>query len=229
MLDNERSSGLIKGVSLGAVRPGGNVVKKLTLLGMGAGGERIIDISVQSRPLTAVAIIPPDESNIENATADVTETLRTLVVPVAAPITVAYDVSYRNMPNKLLGIADLRAYETNDSDCWEAVVLARFEFLGPRSLKMENVTLIRQVTFIVVFLLVSNVDGRINLWLQDNDECKIADSSLTSQTSDVIADGKYGSLINEFFVHESASQYTCKVTNFPTFAGSSCTQTRNVT
>jgi hypothetical protein len=156
---------------------------------MGTGAERIIDISIQSRPLT-VKIMPPDESPVENATADTTETLRTLVVPVVAPITVTYDVSYRSMPKKPLGVADLRAYDTNDSDCWEAVVLARFECLGPWSLKMESVVLAQQVIFIAVLLRVSNVDGRINLWAQDNEECRISESSLTLQTSDLIEDGK---------------------------------------
>ena len=48
-LEGQRSSALIKGVAFGVLQPGDSVRKTLRLTSTGAGGERVLDISVQSR------------------------------------------------------------------------------------------------------------------------------------------------------------------------------------
>ena len=145
MLDGESSSGLIKGVSLGLLAPGGTSLKTLWLLNTGAGGDRVVDISIQSRStMTSLESLASEAAEV----ADTTETLRTIVVPTAAPIKVSYDVVYRRNLGEQLGLADLRRFDSefwNMGDGGEALVTAKMECCGPWSLKVDNMKLICKV------------------------------------------------------------------------------------
>ena len=48
VLENERSTSLLKGISFGALQPGANKVKTLYLSSTGLAGDRVLDISVHS-------------------------------------------------------------------------------------------------------------------------------------------------------------------------------------
>lgn len=151
-IDNERSNGFIKGVHFGVVNPGVNVLKTLHITNTGAAGDRILDISIQSRSIpkasTSSSPIPSPSSSEEHSSADTSETLQTLTVPAVDPIKVLYDTTYRRAMAVRPGIANLTTFEGefwDDGEGGEAHVTARMEIVGPWSIQVQNVELVRQV------------------------------------------------------------------------------------
>ncbi|KAJ7593749.1 Gryzun, putative trafficking through golgi-domain-containing protein [Mycena floridula] len=130
-VDDERSSALIKGVPLGILAPGANLVKTLYITSQGAPGSRIMDISVRS---TCGA----DEE-------DIAELLQTITVPTVEALKVDFAVSYRRSLVPRIGLGDLRGYE---EDFWddgiggEAIVNATLKCLG--HIQLEEVALERR-------------------------------------------------------------------------------------
>ncbi|KAG5731761.1 UPF0636 like protein [Termitomyces sp. T112] len=136
ILGEERSSNFIKGVPFGLLDPGANASKTLYLVNTGAPGDRVIDISIQSRPPESTA--DPVEPELD----DMTETTRLLIVPTVDPFKVVQSVSYRRGLEAWPGLADL---DTFDGDKWnctrtsEALVSTRIECAGPWPLQVEDV------------------------------------------------------------------------------------------
>ncbi|KAJ7030012.1 Gryzun, putative trafficking through golgi-domain-containing protein [Mycena alexandri] len=140
VLDDERSSSLIKGVDFGVLQPGVSVVKTLHLISSGAAGERMVDVSIQS---TAVGGHQPENPELQ----DMTETLQTLVVPTSEAIKVNFGVVYKRALAARAGVADLRTYDHDfwdDSDGGEAIVTAQMECAGPWGLEVASVKLHRK-------------------------------------------------------------------------------------
>ncbi|RDB24899.1 Trafficking protein particle complex subunit 11 [Hypsizygus marmoreus] len=141
VLGDETSSNFIKGVFFGSLAPGVSVVKTLHLTNTGAAGDRVVDISIQSRTLGSAA----DPENFELH--DTTETLRTVVVSTVEPLKVTQTIVYRQGLGEWPGLADLRTF---DGDFWdhnqagEAVVNTRIECVGPFALEVESIRLERQ-------------------------------------------------------------------------------------
>lgn len=108
----------------------------------GAVGDRILDISVQSRPTS------PGTHTDNTEFQDVTETLRTLVIPTVDPIKVTQTILYMQAAGEWLGLADLKTF---DGDFWdnrktgEALVHSRIECAGPSGIEIESVELVRKV------------------------------------------------------------------------------------
>ncbi|KAG6920032.1 hypothetical protein DXG01_010100 [Tephrocybe rancida] len=141
ILGDERSSNFIKGVPFGVISPGDNAVKTLYLANSGAAGDRVVDISVQSRATDSV--VDPAEPELD----DMTETTRMLVVPTVDPLRFVQTISYRRGLDPWPGLADLNTF---DGDRWnpirtsEALVNTRIECAGPSSLQVESITFERQ-------------------------------------------------------------------------------------
>jgi hypothetical protein len=182
-VNGERSAGLLKGIPLGVLKPGVNVLKTLKLFSTGAGGDRVLDISIQSR-----SAVPRLDHSLE-VEIDTTETLRTLVVPTVAPIRVVYNVGYRRPLGAQLGLADLRNYDCefwDESSGGEAVVTANMECAGPWSLKIDSLKLIRQVRAFGDLGSRSVVDAGA---VQDSDQAKIVESHVFTQDESMFVDG----------------------------------------
>jgi hypothetical protein len=150
MLGEEQSAGLVRGVSFGVIGPGVNVVRTLYLRSMGAPGDRMVDISV--RTLCIAGTNTGTEAGaavvVEQERGDVSETLRTLVVPTVEAVKVGYGVVYRRKVGKGMGPGDLRAFEPeywDDREGGEGVVNVRFECGGPWRVVVESVKLVRKV------------------------------------------------------------------------------------
>ncbi|KAI0050806.1 hypothetical protein FA95DRAFT_1676484 [Auriscalpium vulgare] len=147
-IDDERSSSLIKGVSLGTVAPGVTAVKTLYLRNTGAPGDRILDISIQSHaPSDGVSDEPSSPSSPSSHLADTSELLRTLAIPTVDAIKTVYDVNYVHTKNPLPGLTDLRTYDSgywDDGQGGEAVIKVKFECAGPWGLSVEKVRLVRK-------------------------------------------------------------------------------------
>jgi hypothetical protein len=140
-VDDEHSQSLIKGVNLGTVMPGETALKTLYLKNAGGVGDRVLDISVQSR------------SPVAQDTSDV---LHTLFVPTVAPMKVEYDVKYMHARGPLAGLTDLQTYESNywdDGEGGEALVRARMSCMGPWGVSVETVRLVRKVRLLPCCLL----------------------------------------------------------------------------
>jgi hypothetical protein len=151
VFDGERSSGLIKGVSFGVIKPGVNVLKTLYLINTGTAGDRILDISIQSRtmpklPSSGSLFLSRDSQSYSS---DTSEVLQTLTVATVNPIAVFYDVGYRRALAERPGLADLVSFDGgfwDDGDIGEALINARMETIGPYTLHVESVKLVRHVS-----------------------------------------------------------------------------------
>ncbi len=148
--DQETWSNLIKGMSFGVLAPGISVIKTLYLKSSGAVGDRVVDISVQSRNVAAVPVLiaSPVSPKSPALIADTGETLRTLVVPTVEPITASFNVSYCRSTKPQLGLADLSTYDEgywDESDGGEATITAVWTCIGPHDIKVESLKLVKEV------------------------------------------------------------------------------------
>jgi hypothetical protein len=90
--------------------------------------------------------ISPDSQSYPS---DTSEALQTLTVPTVNPITVSYNVTYKRALAEQPGLANLTTFDGefwDDADGGEALVSARMEIMGPYSLNVESVKLIRHVS-----------------------------------------------------------------------------------
>ncbi|KAJ8480730.1 hypothetical protein ONZ45_g15551 [Pleurotus djamor] len=148
----EHSSGLIKGLRFGTLAPGASGSKILKLFGRGAPGDRMIDISIQSRPPSSSDDDDTDDDEDEEDSAsedilDISETLRTLVVPTVAPFKSTYDVAYKRSLGEPAGLGDLSSYEGrhwDDASGGEANITLHLALPGPWDIVIESFKLVRQ-------------------------------------------------------------------------------------
>ena len=132
-IDEERSSGLVKDISLGQLPPGQTSSKIIYLLTTGGAGARTIDISIRSY--------------VTSRSSDASETIRTLTVPVLAPVKVKHDVRYVRSTKPAPALTDLSAYDPeywDDSLGGEALVSASVVCEGPHGIMVESVRLARE-------------------------------------------------------------------------------------
>ncbi|GLB37359.1 putative foie gras liver health family 1 [Lyophyllum shimeji] len=137
ILGDDRSTNFIKSVPFGLLAPGVSAVKTLYLVNSGAAGDRMVDISIQSRPTNAV--IDPTNPELQ----DLTETLKTIVIPAIDPFNVTQTISYTRGVPDWPGLANLNTF---DGDSWnnsrtsEAVVSTRMECVGPSPVQVNSLT-----------------------------------------------------------------------------------------
>ncbi|TRM69045.1 Gryzun, putative trafficking through golgi-domain-containing protein [Schizophyllum amplum] len=151
-VDGQESTSLVKGITCGVLAPGVSVVKTLHLLSTGAPGDRILDVSTQSRDVPDEDEEPVEEEENAEGVADTrqrTELLHTLVVPTVNPIRASWDVAYErsSTANARPGLADLRTFDGDfwdDSEGGEAVVQLVLECAGPWNLEILAMRLIRE-------------------------------------------------------------------------------------
>ncbi|KAG6837812.1 hypothetical protein H0H93_016180 [Arthromyces matolae] len=130
IMDDERSSNFIKGIPFGLLAPGDRAEKILYLVPSGASGDRVVDISIQSKATHSTAIEPEED--------DITETTRMLVISTSDPLKATQTISYRHSLGAWPGLADLTTF---DGDTWnairtsEALVETRLECAGPLPLQ----------------------------------------------------------------------------------------------
>ncbi|KAF8627616.1 hypothetical protein AX15_004317 [Amanita polypyramis BW_CC] len=148
ILDNERSTSLIKGISFGVLQPGANNVKTLFLINTGVSGERALDISVRSRPPIdqEVRVEEGPDGSRDGLEYDSTEILHTLAVSAVEPFKISHDVVYRRSYQEWPGLAGLKSFDSNfwDERGGEAVVNVRVECPGPWPIEVEDVALKRE-------------------------------------------------------------------------------------
>lgn len=146
-LDGQRSNSLIKAVPFGVLTPGVNTSKTMYLNCLGAVGDRVIDISVQSRASSSAEPTTPVTPQSPSVVIDSGETLRTLVVPTVDPITVTQHVSYRRSTKTSVGLGNLETFE-NDfwEDAGEANVTSTWACVGPSGVLIESIKLLREVS-----------------------------------------------------------------------------------
>ncbi|KAF8549955.1 hypothetical protein OG21DRAFT_1420431 [Imleria badia] len=153
--DGQKSSGLIKGVHFGTVKPGVSVVKTLVLMSSGAPGDRTIDVSVQSSttlrpasPSQSQAGSPsPSETLDASQNHEAGEILRTLLIPTSSAFVVRQDVVYQRSLQPPPALADLSVLEGPHWEACvgaEAVVTTVVECAAPCGVEVEEVAL-RQV------------------------------------------------------------------------------------
>lgn len=155
IFDDQRSSGLIKGIRLGTIAPGVSATKTLYLVGSGAPGDRTLDISIQSTAVQPGVTSKGDDdaeprsssSLSAHVAVDSCEKLQTIVIPTSRALTITYDVAYRRSKNAMPALANL---STVEDDFWDdsyggvAVVTTKIECSAPCGLVVESLKLHRQ-------------------------------------------------------------------------------------
>ncbi|OAX31943.1 hypothetical protein K503DRAFT_702885 [Rhizopogon vinicolor AM-OR11-026] len=203
IFDDQRSSGLIKGIRFDIIAPGVSATKTLYLVGSGAPGDRMIDVSIQS---TSVQAATKDDDNAEcprsstssaHAAVDTCEKLQTIVIPMSRALSVTYNVAYKRSKNAMPPLADL---STVEDDVWDdsyggvAIVAARIECSAPCALLIESLKLRRQDNSLAKVLDSSSDEGSDDIFLDEylpGDEfCDVSRISLSPQEEQVLAEEK---------------------------------------
>ena len=134
MIEDERSSGLIKGIEFGTIHPGETSIKVLYLSMSGAAGPRIIDISIQSRVDT------------EEITQNDSEILKTVTVQGLLPFSWETDVTYFHPvdnPAPWLDLSQIDA-ERHRIEA-EALMAIKLKLESPWELFVQSIRLIEKV------------------------------------------------------------------------------------
>ncbi|EPQ55211.1 hypothetical protein GLOTRDRAFT_41884 [Gloeophyllum trabeum ATCC 11539] len=145
----EESSSLIKGISFGILAPSVNVFKTLYLTSTCAPGDRMLDISIQSRSTASLTepkspVSPATDSSVS---LDTSEELHTLIVPTVEAIKVNHEVTYRRTLDESQDIDSISAPDADfltRAHGIHAVVATTLECVGPWGLSIERVTLHRK-------------------------------------------------------------------------------------
>jgi hypothetical protein len=151
-IDAEESSSLIKGIVCGVVKPGVAVVKTLHLLSHSAAGDRILDISVQTKVPDSPT--PVDQENKETRENDVTEKLQTIVVPTVDAFHFTQEVVYQHNLKKWRELTDLLSYDesfVDDERSSEALVVVDVRLAGPWPVFVDHVEYEKTVGFSAFF------------------------------------------------------------------------------
>lgn len=138
-IGDEQFSSLIKGVLCGIIKPGAATVKILHLLSRGAAGDRILDISVQTRIPGSSS---PDQVSQDDRESDVTENLQTVSVPTVDAFHLTQGVTYQHSKKEWSGLGDFKGYEEDYEDFergMEATVITDIRVVGPWSIYIERV------------------------------------------------------------------------------------------
>jgi len=167
-VDDEHSQSLIKHVTLGTITPGDTTLKTLYLRNTGGVGDRVLDISIQSRSPVAQ---------------DTSEVLRTLFVPTVAPMKVEHGVKYLYARGPLPSLTNLHTYESDywdDGEGGEALVRARMVCMGPWGVSVETARLVRKVS-----LMHSNIRYGCIDFNQNGPHARVLECSLDEDEEDV--------------------------------------------
>ncbi|KDR75635.1 hypothetical protein GALMADRAFT_268205 [Galerina marginata CBS 339.88] len=158
VVDDERSSSLIKGIHVGVLAPGVSATKTLHMFNTGAGGDRMVDVSVQTRTANSHKDDVEEEGGDDDkdddgdiddqqgSVHDMMEHLKMLIVPTVNPIQASHDVTYRRSLDRWPGLADLQIFEESFWDIRrgdEALFNITMSCIGPWSLSIESVELER--------------------------------------------------------------------------------------
>ena len=139
MVSEERSKALIKGVSFGVVQKGDSVTRTLYLIG-GASGEKMLDMSIQSR--ASPTHPEPDQIISTN------ETLRQLKIPVVPPMQYACRTIYLQDPRPLPPLVDLSKFEPDAFEpAGRALVSVDITCSGPLDIMVHSIQFVPQASF----------------------------------------------------------------------------------
>jgi hypothetical protein len=150
-VDDEKSSSLVKGIHLGALAPGTSVNKTMHLFNTGAGGDRMVDVSIQTSAAVAKDASQEgviEQSDDEPSNADTMEHLKMLVIPTVSPIHIKQSVEFRHAEGTWAGQADLQTFEASfwdNRNGGEAMVTSTMTCGGPWGLRIESLTLEKMV------------------------------------------------------------------------------------
>lgn len=205
IFDDQRSSGLIKGIRLGTIAPGVSATKTLYLVGSGAPGDRMLDISIQSTSVQPGSTSEGDDdaeprsssSLSEHAAIDSCEKLQTIVIPTSGALTVTYDVAYRRSKNAMPPLADLSTVEDDfwdDSHGGVAVVTTRIECSALCGLVVESLKLHRQDNPLAKVLDCSSDESSDDMfpdeYLPGDEFCNVSRISLSAREEQVLGEEK---------------------------------------
>jgi len=147
-VDDEQSSGLIKGIEFGAIHPGEISTKVLYLSMSGAAGPRIIDISIQSRIDTG------EITHGDN------EVLKTVTVQGLLPFSWETDVTYCHPVDSPAPWLDLSRIAERHRVEAEATVSVKLKLESPWDVVVQSIRLVEKVCVIYSKELLGLTHGR---------------------------------------------------------------------
>ena len=148
-IDDEQSSGLIKGIEFGTIHPGEISTKVLYLSMSGATGPRIVDISIQSQDATG------------GITQGDSEILKTVTVQGLLAFSWETDVSYLHPvdnPAPWLDLSQLEA-ERHRVEA-EALVSVKIKLESPWDLVVQSIRLVEKVCVVYSIRLLELTSDR---------------------------------------------------------------------
>lgn len=205
IFDAQRSSGLIKGIRLGTIAPGVSATKTLYLVGSGAPGDRMLDVSIQSTSAQPGSTSKSDDDAVprsssslgEHAAIDSCEKLQTIVIPTSGALTATNDVAYRRSKNAMPALADLSTVEDDfwdDSHGGVAVVTTRIECSAPCGLVVESLKLHRKDNPLAMVLDCSSDESSNDMfpdeYLPGDEFCNVSRISLSPREEQVLGEEK---------------------------------------
>lgn len=105
LVDDQESVSLIKGINFGILAPGATGRKVLKVVNSGSAGERMLDLSIQSR------VTESTNDSEGSQSGDICEVLRTIELPVVSAFSVSAQTVYARSQAPLPGPADLLTFE----------------------------------------------------------------------------------------------------------------------
>lgn len=147
VVDGEKSSSLIKGIQLGVVGPGVSTIKTVHLFNTGAGGDRVVDVSIQTKTVSSES-----QDNVAGED-DAMEHLKLLIIPTVNPIEVTHGILYRRTLDSWAGLANLATFEDSYWDNRrgsEATVTLTMRCVGRWGLLIENIELEKKASVIFI-------------------------------------------------------------------------------
>ena len=147
-IDDQQSTGLIKGINIGLLGPGVTACKTVYLRSSGTTGERLIDFSIQS-------LLPSkegeDTSRGASHLSERCELLQTLAIPTVAPFKVKHETIYSRRDGKAPGPAHLSLFDPDfwdDADGGKALITSTFECVdcdGAGDILVDRMQLVQKV------------------------------------------------------------------------------------
>lgn len=205
IFDARRSSGLIKGIRLGTIAPGVSATKTLYLVGSGAPGDRMLDVSIQSTSVQPGSTSKSDDdaeprsssSLGEHAAIDSCEKLQTIVIPTSGALTATNDVVYRRSKNAMPALVDPSTLEDDfwdDSHGGVAVVTTRIECSAPCGLAVESLKLQRKDNLLAKVLDCSSDESSNDMfpdeYIPGDEFCNVSRISLGPREEQVWGEEK---------------------------------------
>lgn len=139
-IDDQITPSFVKAVSLGTLTPSASLRKTFQLACVGSPGDRQLDISIRSHPVSSQSASEPSTSSSPS-----TEILRTLTIPAVLPLHCAFDTFFYERRRPVKPLLDL-----SEPDGWEGAsdvsLVVKVHAAGPWDVEVSGMRVVCEVS-----------------------------------------------------------------------------------